>query len=157
MQFLPAGSDEEPMEEADAPLLAGQRVPLVQEYTYLRIRLTPKLSVPDMVADRFKAGLATVNSLAPFLRCPMIHMGMRRKIVSMVVLPRLLFGSEIYGMNRELTNAMQRLLNKTLRDIISPAGSIGHIGSVSMWGEMGIPPICALAAARRARAWSKAQ
>jgi hypothetical protein len=43
---------------------------------------------------------------------------MRLRIVTTVVMPRLLFGAEVYGMNRELTNKMQVILNRSLRAVV---------------------------------------
>jgi len=55
-------------------------------------------------------------------------------------------------MNRALTNRMQGLLNKSLTAIL---GCSQRMMSVGLWAEMGLDPICALAAARRARAFGK--
>jgi hypothetical protein len=44
---------------------------------------------------------------------------MRRKVVTTVLLPRLLYGAEIYGMNRKLTDKMQSILNQALRGLLT--------------------------------------
>jgi len=79
-------------------------------------------------------------------------MSMRLTVIRGVLFPRLLFGAEIYGMNRELTNRIQGLLNKAQTTIL---GDNMRTISVGLWAEMGLDPICAMAAARRARAFGQ--
>ena len=56
--------------------MSGQAVPLVDKYLYLGIRMTPELDLPSMINHRIKAGKATVATLLPFLRCPVLPMSM---------------------------------------------------------------------------------
>lgn len=156
MEFLP-DTAHSVLTEASAPVIAGQRVPVVQDYLYLGIKLTKDLEINAMIGDRVRQGMVTLQTVTPFLRCPAIPLPIRRKIVSTVLLPRLLYGAELYGMNRRLTDRMQAILNKALRDILTGPGSDGRFGSIGLWKEMAIDPICALAAARRTRAWGKAR
>jgi len=135
--------------------LCGQRVPLVETYTYLGVEITKGLSLADLIAPRLESGRKTVHSLAPFLSCPIIPMSSRWMIVQVVVLPRLLYGAEIYGMNRALTDAMQRSLNFALRCVLG-IPKFRSMSSLLLWKEMRSKPICALAASRRARAYVKA-
>ena len=136
-------------------LLCGQRVPLVTTYTYLGVEITKTLSYLELIAPRLESGRKTVHSLSPFLACPIIPMSSRWIIVQVVVLPRLLYGAEIYGMCRALTDAMQRHLNYALRCVLGiPRWK--SMSSLLLWKEMRMTPICALAASRRARAYSKA-
>ena len=164
MEFLPDGYDVND-HECDFDTLAnyhaleslqmsGQAVPLVEEYLYLGIRMTPTLDLPSMINHRIKAGKATVATLLPFLRCPVLPMSMRLRTVQGVILPRLLFGAELYGMNRALTNKMQVIQNRAVSAVVGMTRRSG-IPSVGLWAETRIPPICARAAAWRARAYRK--
>jgi exonuclease III len=135
-------------------LLCEQAVPLVESYPYLGIMITKSLSLDELIAPRLESGRATVGSLAPFLSCPIIPMSSRWLIVQVVVLPRLLYGAEIYGMCRSLTDAMQKQLNFALRCILGIPRWRG-MSSLLLWKEMRMKPICAIAAGRRARAYSK--
>jgi hypothetical protein len=135
-------------------LLCEQAIPLVESYPYLGIMITKSLSLLELIAPRLESGRGTVGSLAPFLSCPIIPMSSRWVIVQVVVLPRLLYGAEIYGMCRVLTDAMQRLLNFALRCVLGIPRWRG-MSSLLLWKEMRMKPICAIAAGRRARAYSK--
>ena len=160
MEFLPPDPD-----PATEPLVPGQDVagleleglplPVVDRYMYLGVLMTPGLSISSMVDHRVKQGRATVATLVPFLRCPVVPMAMRLLTVAGVVAPRLLFGAELYGMNRHLTDKMQVLLNRCLRASIG-ARRAGDVPSVGLWKEARMLPMCALAGARRARAYAKA-
>jgi exonuclease III len=132
----------------------GELVPMVQEYLYLGICLTQGLTIRTLVDHRLKLGKGTVAKLLPFLRCMVLPLAMRLQVVKSVLLPRLLFGAEVYGMNRQLTNRMQTLLNRSLKAIVGVSKGI-RVASVTLWREVGILPICALAAGRRARAYKK--
>ena len=111
MEFLPIPANGEtpatpltPGEVITGLELEGKPLPVVDEYMYLGvIMMTPGLSLKDMVQHRLKLGCATVAAVMPFLRSPVIPMAMKVATVRTLVGPRLLFGAELYGMNRELT------------------------------------------------------
>ena len=159
MEFLPPGSDQVPIvpgQEVAGLALEGLSLPVVARYMYLGILMTPGLSILSMVEHRVKQGKATVATLVPYLRCPVLPMAMRLATVAGVVAPRLLFGAELYGMNRKLTDKMQVLMNRALRASIG-ARWAGQVPSVGLWKETRVLPVCASAGARRARAYAKAQ
>ena len=161
MEFL-VNPHDEPVLTDDHPLrptltLSGQLLPIVTKYKYLGLGLTPQLDIRDLVQSRFDLGRKSVHALLPFLRNSVLPPSMRWQVVRAVILPRLLYGAEVYGMNRILTDRMQTLLNRALRGILGsglPQGT-GTIPSAPLWAEFGTAPICALAASRRARAYRK--
>lgn len=134
--------------------LCRQDVPLVETYTYLGIEITKTLSYWDLIQPRLDSGCKTVQLLSPFLSCPILPMLSRWLVLQVVVLPRLLYGAEIYGMCRELTNAMQRHLNFALRCVLG-IPKWKRMSLYLLWKEMRMKPICAIAAGRRARAYAK--
>ena len=150
-------SDESSLPDPDFDarlVIGGEAVPIVQEYLYLGVTITRTLAVADLLAPRLESGRKTVYSLAPFLRCPVIPLSDRMKVIQGVVLPRLLYGAELYGMCRSLTDAMQRLLNTALRSMLR-VGPWRSLSSYALWKEFGMKPVCALAAGRRVRAFLK--
>jgi exonuclease III len=150
-----AGGDSDTDVLTDAGLcLSGVPVPVVEEYLYLGVTVTRSLETAALVKPRLESGRKTVYSLAPFLRCPVIPLSSRLQVIRGVVLPRLLYGAEIYGMNRSLTDVMQRHLNSALRSLIRTESWRG-LPSYGLWKEFGLKPICALAAGRRIRAFLK--
>jgi hypothetical protein len=134
--------------------IGGQRVPVVDEYLYLGVTITRPLEVKELLAPRLALGRKTVYSLAPFLRCQVIPLADRLRVVQGVVLPRLLYGAELYGMCRALTDTMQRLLNMALRSMLR-VGTWKSLPTYALWREFGVLPICALAAGRRVGAFLK--
>lgn len=123
--------------------IEGKPVPLVESYLYLGVTITPSLSTANLVASHFASGPTTVQSLIPYLCC--IPLSGRLAVIRAIVLPRLLYHAEVYGMCQTLTDKMQSLLNLALQALIR----IGPWSSLSLWAlwkEFGILPICAIAA-----------
>jgi hypothetical protein len=144
-----------PSPEFDGRLkIGGEPVPVVDEYLYLGVTITRSLEIQDLLAPRLALGRKTVYSLAPFLRCQVIPLSDRLRVVQGVVLPRLLYGAELYGMCRALTDTMQRLLNLALRSMLR-VGPWKTLPTYALWREFGVLPVCALAAGRRVRAFLK--
>ena len=136
--------------------ISGQLVPVVLEYLYLGLQITSALDIPSLVNYRVKVGRKTVLSLLPFLSCNVLPMSMRLRVVQAVIMPRLLFGAEVYGMNRALTTKMQTLLNMAYKAILGISRVRNNsVPSVGLWCEMLARPVCATAAGRRARAYRK--
>jgi hypothetical protein len=159
MEFLPPGSNTVPLvpgQGVTGLALEGLPLLIVDRYMYLGILMTPGLSILSMVKHRVKQGQATVATLVPYLRCPVLPMAMRLTTVAVVIAPRLLFGAKLYGMNRKLTDTMQVLMNRVLQASIGTR-RVGQVPSVGLWKETGVVPVCASAGARRARAYAKAQ
>ena len=141
----------------DTLRIQGQLVPIVDEYVYLGLRLTSDLTIGDLASCRVQLGRKRVGKLLPFLTSPVLPSAMRMRVIQAVVLPTLLFGAEVYGMNRRITTAMQGLANKCYRAVIGARiRTCAPVPSVPLWEELGQKPICALAAGYRARAYRKA-
>lgn len=135
-------------------VLQGESIPIVDNYRYLGINFRNDLDIQRMVDDRLDTARRTVSAVTPFLRSRSIPLYMRALVTRVVVLPILLFGAEIYGMNKKLTSKMQRFLNHALR-AMAGASSKSPVSNVALWREFRMPPICASAAARRTRAIRK--
>ena len=122
MEFLPTGHSEEVLTEQH-PLrtqlsLGGHLVPLVTEYKYLGLLVTPDLNLDTMGKHQLAKAKKTLRVLTPFLRCPVLPMAARLQIVKGVLLPRLLFGTEIFGTTLTRTAPMQTVINKALRAVV---------------------------------------
>jgi hypothetical protein len=162
LQILPTGYQPrdydfdsiETYERLDTLAISGEPIPIVENYTYLGMLFGNNLSIALMVEHRVVGGRATVARLVPFLKCPILPMSMRLQVVTTVVIPRLLFGAEVYGMNRQLTNKMQAILNRSLQ-AVAGLSTCTPSPSAPLWLKMGVSPICAIAAGCRARAFRK--
>lgn len=162
MEFPEPGRDEgTPGLSEDHPLrpqmlLQEQLVPIVTEYKYLGIILTPNLCRRKIVDHRGRIASITIAKLAAFLRTPTLPVPMRLSVLRAVVLPRLLYGSEIYGMTRRFTDKTQVVFNRAMRALLGLRTlHPKYCPSAPMWCELGLAPICALAAGRKMRAYRK--
>ena len=154
MEFPASALDTRLADLAEPIQLQGQEVPLVEEYTYLGLQITPPLAIEDLTAPRLESGRKTVQSILPFLSCRALPLSDRWIVLQAVVLARLLYGAEVYGMRRHMTDAMQRQYSTALRGLLGAQRWRG-LPSVPLWSELRSKPICALAAGRRARAYAK--
>lgn len=135
--------------------IAGENLPIVRTYGYLGMNFNKKLDVRAMMAGKVESAGVLVDRMLPFLRSRAMPVSMKVAVVRGVILPRLLFGAEVFGMKKEITHAMQVQINKALR-LTAGMGARTTASNVAIWRELKIPPICASAAARRARALQKA-
>ena len=89
-----------------------------------------------------------------FLRKREIPIPMNMSIPRGVVMPRLLFGADVYGMSKTITGRMQTMVNRALRKVVG-LSSKAMVSNVALWRETGVPPLAATTAGRRARAYQK--
>ena len=89
-----------------------------------------------------------------FLRKREIPIPMKMSVLRGVVMPRLLFGAEVYGMSKMITDRMQTMVNRALRKVVG-LSSKAMVSNVALWRETGVPPLAATTAGRRARAYQK--
>jgi len=160
LEFLPNPSEEpiltETHELCDSLRINGQRVPIVQEYRYLGLLLDGHLNRETVIEDRLKKARKAAYTMAPYLRSSVVPMSMRLQVIKAVVIPQCLYGAEVFGMVRALTNKVQSLVNTLLRWLIGIVkGGNNWVPHQALWSECKIDPICAVAAGRRLRAYVK--
>jgi len=128
----------------------------VQEYCYLGCVLRNDLELSRMALDRVKKAESALNTMGPFLRSRSIPLATKWLVINSIITPMLLFGAELWGMNKLRSHKADTLLAKALRWCIGASGSSSSgISSVALREEFTIPSIGAMASARRARAWAK--
>ena len=137
------------------PTLCGQPIPVVEEYTYLGLVVNRQLSLEAMAASRRKKANAALSFVRPVLRNQSLPMGIRVSVLNAVVLSSLLYGSEVWGARASLCNKGQTIVNKALRELIGCRQRDYTIPVAALWREVQVPPVNALAAARRVRAVKK--
>lgn len=99
-------------------MLSGQQLPIVEECKYMGMNIGRSLHIPDMVASRLKSGKKLVGAVHSSLRCRNIPLPMKVSVVRGVLIPILLYGAEVYGMNTKITSSMQVLVNQALRLLV---------------------------------------
>lgn len=137
------------------PVINGLQVPVVTEYTYLGVVLTRDLDFDAMVNGRCKRAEKAMYMVLPLLRAQTVPLALRISVLRTVVLSTLLYGSEIWGMDDNRCSKAQSIVNEALRAILGCKRGDMTQPVAAMWRELDVAPICALAAARRARAINK--
>ena len=62
-------------------VIGGEAVPVADEYLYLGVTITRSLAIKDLLAPQLESGRKTVYSLALLLRCPVIPISDRMKVI----------------------------------------------------------------------------
>ena len=137
--------------------LQGKKVPVVTSYTYLGIVIRRDLSFSEELTARNEKTRRALYANKGFLTDPWVPLWVRSLVYKSCVTSIAAFGSEIWGMKGENSKALQSLLNQGVRWLVgSKATSNGAVCLTSAQLELGIPPLEAQAAARRARLFFKA-
>jgi exonuclease III len=136
-------------------VLQEQRVEVRENYTYLGILFTEDLDLIKMSESRLLAGRKALGALRPLLFSRLVPMHTKVMIIKACVLPVLMFGAELWGMNGKLVGKHQSLLNASLRWVAGAQGGSACMSTTCAWMEFNIPPLQALSAAARARALKK--
>jgi len=150
-----ADAGQEQLREEGAPFLGGDAVPVVEEYVYLGVTITRYMDQGIMAEKRLDKARKAAFLLKPLLRDKHIPVGVRATVLQAVVSASLLYGSELWGMNVGRCDKGQVVLNDAMRLMMGSKAKATNIPVMAMWRELGVPPVRAEAAARRARAWFK--
>ena len=113
-------------------------MPIVDKYEYLGLIMEPTLDKRKVIEERFQKMDRTIDTMRPLLSNTSLPIVMKRNIIMGVILPKLLYGAEIYGMNKLLTQKAQTRMNKALR---IACGAKYTSPSVALWEESKITPI----------------
>lgn len=140
---------------AHPPSISGLQVPVVDEYVYLGVVVTRDLNLDAMVSGRCKKAEKTMYMILPLLRAQSVPLALRVSVLRTTVLSTLLYGSEIWGMDERRCSKAQSVVNEALRAMMGCKRKDMTQPVAAMWRELGVAPVCAVAAARRARAISK--
>lgn len=131
-------------------LLQGQRVPVDTMYTYLGLDFHSDLCLGKMAKKRLQIAASNAHRIRYFFTCWNIPISARVMVLKACIIPQLLYGGELWGMNASLSRKHETLVNTCLRWIIGSSGA--GVSVASMREEFNIPGIAASAAGRRARA-----
>ena len=88
------------------------------------------------------------------LRKRKVPLPMKMSVMRGVVMPRLLFGAEVYGMGKMTMDNMQTMVNRALPKVVGLSAK-AMVSNVARWRETGVPPLVATTAGRRVRAYQK--
>lgn len=136
--------------------LQGLPIPVVKEYTYLGIMVTSSLDLEVAWNKRRVKGQAGLYSIRPFILNKRVPAQIRLAILRATVEPSLTYGGELFGMGLADPNPSQSIMNQGMRWVVQGNSSDKSLSAACMYTELGIPPIAAVVAAKRARLFSKA-
>lgn len=141
--------------EPDRWQLNGERVPIVDSYTYLGLLFNSNLDLKVMSADRASKGWKVFHALRPVLSSSRIPLAMRLHMLKYILVPTLSFGGELWGMSVDRSAAADRVLNTALRSLVRMGDRSTLISALVLGLETSVSPIAARVAGSRARAVHK--
>lgn len=144
----------------------GEKIMVVCRYNYLGCFVTHDLAgskgidLNAMALARANVSLGTLNKIAPILKDATIPSVIKVNLIKATLVPCLVFGAELWGMNVKRTQFGQNVLVRAAKMIFSGADRISRSSSMQvdqcvLLTELGIPSLHAMANAARARAWYK--
>lgn len=136
-------------------VLQEQSVPVESSYTYLGIMFEENLDLVRMSETQLHSAKRALGALRPLLFAKQVPMHTKIMVIKACILPVLLFGSELWGMNGKLFGKHQTLLNSALRWVVGSQGGSASMSVLAAALEFNIPPLEALAAGERTRALKK--
>lgn len=174
LRFGPSGplvapSTPVPVDSPSAWCSGGEPFPVATQYKYLGILITSDLSLESIVESRLASAEGTFRLIFRFLASRSVPIYFKMLLIKMVILPQLLYGSEICGGSVQRYASAQRFVNQCCRlalrggSTTSSAGgfrqgrSSGGLPNTALWREFRIAPLHAYATARRLRLFSKSR
>ena len=127
-------------------------IPVVKAYTYLGCHFTYDLDLKAMAKHRSKVGLATLDEVRPFISNNTIPIWIRQHVLTSILIPQMLYGAELWGMNEVRCVPVQRVADSAMKLLLSISGSGASLSLNAMREELGLSKLDALAAGQRARA-----
>lgn len=129
----------------------GESIPLVSEYTYLGIQFNDELCYKRMAEFRVSKGYTKLEELSPVLFNKKIPLAYKRTLIRNVLIPKLTYGCEIFGMAEQRTLKLKQVLDSALNKLLLKRGFCRR----RAYNELKIGSIACSAALARARAITK--
>ena len=131
-------------------------IPVVKKYVYLGIEINSNLDLTEMSRYRLKQGLITLSSVKNTLLNSRVPLEYRNMLIKNILIPRLMFGSEIFGMSEQRVSPLKRVLDNALKCVLKKSNFCRHRAYV----EFDIKSLYIQAAVNRTRAiykWKNAR
>jgi exonuclease III len=134
----------------------GEAIPIVESYTYLGLEFTHDLNLDTMVKARVSIGRRTIQAMRAALGCHDIPIKIRvDTMVRALLLPRLTYGGELWGMQLRRSNMVQRVLDEALLIVARVKPGSRVTSGMAIGTELGVPPVAAIVNSARTRAYNK--
>ena len=139
------------------PIKLGDEIlETVDDFKYLGITVTTSFSLKAVTAANAQSALNSLFMLRPFLKAS-IPLNLKLMVIKGAVLPKILYGSELYGCDKIRSHIAQQAVNPYLRLALTASEKSTAGSNLSLWRESGVAPIYAKAAKRRVRLYLKSK
>jgi hypothetical protein len=138
--------------------LQGQVVPRVDQYCYLGWIITEDPGEAGQkvgIKARVEKGRKALMGQAAFFRSQSIPMYYKLMMLRGVIIPTLTYGGELTGMCRERVKSLQTVVDLAIKWACGVRLTTRAVSMVTLWRELGIPPMAARLASLRTRAYLK--
>lgn len=150
------GAHERVCGDVDGWYLQGERLPLVESYTYLGLVFDKELSLDVMAADRARKGTRTLHGIQYVLRCQSIPIKIRvDTLLKAVLIPVLTYGGELWGMSQKRAEGAEKVLSRACKSLLRLSAKSSLVSPAALGLEFNVAPITALVCAARTRALLK--
>ncbi|KAI4293172.1 hypothetical protein PAPHI01_2446 [Pancytospora philotis] len=129
----------------------NDEIPNVEYYTYLGIQINSRMDLDEMAKHRVRKAEALEHGLAKTLSNPKVPAIMKVLLIKGMLVPSLLYGAEVFGMQAARLNNLKRVLDRAIGRVVGKA----KFSRARVHEELNIPVIEIAAAANRARGLSK--
>jgi exonuclease III len=139
----------------------GIPIPTPEEYVYLGIKFHLQLLhnkddvMQLMVNAQITKGQQALHELTPFLACASVPQKIKLSVVRCVIISKMLWGAELWGMSYNRVVMAQTVMNNAMRLILGVKGPKAFMPLACMMKELKLQPIWALVASRRMRIYYK--
>ena len=89
------------------PSIGGELIPIVESLSYLGIPITSNLDTSVIIRQRYEKSVKIMQVMRPFLGCQLIPVWLRLRILNSVIVAKLMYGAEIFGMKKAATSIFQ--------------------------------------------------
>jgi exonuclease III len=132
-------------------LYDGIELPNVNKYVYLGTEINNSLNLYEMAKYRLGIGRSTLLQIKPTIGNNSVPMEYKRMLINNILIPRIMFGSEIYGMCEKRVYPLKRIIDNAFKCIVRKS----NFCRIRTYEEFDIETPHVLSAANRARGLSK--
>lgn len=126
-------------------------IPCVSTYTYLGIEFNNSLDCDLISKFRIEKGRDKLSTLTPTLRNNLIPLEYKKMLVNNIIIPGIIYGSEIFGMSEKRTSSLKKVVDQSIGQILN---SKNYCRSRA-YNELDLKHISIKAAMSRARGFNK--
>ncbi len=136
-------------------ILSDKEIDVCDHYIYLGLKFTYNLDIAEMVEARRNLAAKAAYSARPFFESKGVPVNVKVMVLKSTIIPILLYGAELWGLNGHLTRKCETLVHTVLRWSVGCTSQSHAISTRALMEEFNILSMNAQASERRTRAISK--